>query len=450
MSALRMQLIDKLEAHHPRVGQADGAHRGHQDPARRRAGRPGGGHGGGDAATAATWPTAWSTRRCASAPRRRSSTSCCARSASRAATSSAWSRGVCWQRRSRCRRRGEDGEQADDQGLRLERHRRAGRHGLGARPRLQRPAALDAVIADSRIENGQPADRIGCIRNFRLRDGGVIRERLLALSDYDYQCTYAILESPMGVDNYVATLKLTPVTDGNRTFAEWSAEFDCAAGARARAVRADRQRRVPGRLRRAEAPFVGADRATAPVSRRVDAAGRPLDRDRRADRARLGGAARLQQPRRPGTPWSPRAGDRGRRARRPGRLRAQLHAEGRQPHPRAAARALRQRAHVAPTASSTRRVPLQRYVATVHAEAASPTATAPSGTGSRPSTTPRGRERELPTWSASGLRGRLRGPAPASCGGGAGAPAAGVPTARRWPPQGVVVDAATAAPRCCS
>ena len=31
----------------------------------------------------------------------------------------------------------------------------------------------------------------------------------------------------MGVDGYVATLRLTPVTDGDRTFAEWSAEFDC-------------------------------------------------------------------------------------------------------------------------------------------------------------------------------------------------------------------------------
>ena len=62
----------------------------------------------------------------------------------------------------------------------------------------------------------------------RLKDGGVIREQLLTLSDYDFQCTYSILESPMGVENYVATLKLTPVTDGNRTFAEWSAEFDCA------------------------------------------------------------------------------------------------------------------------------------------------------------------------------------------------------------------------------
>ncbi len=84
-------------------------------------------------------------------------------------------------------------------------------------------------VAESRIEGGLPADKVGCIRNFRLKDGGVIREQLLTLSDFDFQCSYSILESPMGVENYVATLKLTPVTDGNRTFAEWWAEFDCAA-----------------------------------------------------------------------------------------------------------------------------------------------------------------------------------------------------------------------------
>ena len=86
------------------------------------------------------------------------------------------------------------------------------------------------AIADSRIENNQPPDRVGCVRHFHLRDGGMIREKLLALSDYDYSCSYEILESPMGVDNYVATLKLMPVTDGNRCFAEWSAEFECAPG----------------------------------------------------------------------------------------------------------------------------------------------------------------------------------------------------------------------------
>jgi hypothetical protein len=86
------------------------------------------------------------------------------------------------------------------------------------------------LIAESRIEDGLPADRVGCIRSFEMRDGGRIRERLLALSDYDYTCTYAILASPMGVRDYVATLKLTPVTDGDRTFAEWSAEFECEPG----------------------------------------------------------------------------------------------------------------------------------------------------------------------------------------------------------------------------
>lgn len=86
------------------------------------------------------------------------------------------------------------------------------------------------AIADSRIENQEPSDRVGCIRHFHTRDGGLIRERLLALSDYDYSCSYEILESPMGVTNYVATLKLTPVTDGTRSFIEWSAEFDCDEG----------------------------------------------------------------------------------------------------------------------------------------------------------------------------------------------------------------------------
>lgn len=87
--------------------------------------------------------------------------------------------------------------------------------------------AWHPAIAESRIEQNHPSDKIGCVRNFSLKDGGKIRECLLALSDYDLSCTYSILESPMGVTDYVATLKLTPVTDGDRTFAEWSAEFDC-------------------------------------------------------------------------------------------------------------------------------------------------------------------------------------------------------------------------------
>ena len=83
-------------------------------------------------------------------------------------------------------------------------------------------------IRDSRIENAEPSDKVGCIRDFNLQNGDRIREQLLGLSDYDMFCTYAILESPMPLENYVATLRLTPITDGERTFAEWTAEFDCA------------------------------------------------------------------------------------------------------------------------------------------------------------------------------------------------------------------------------
>lgn len=88
--------------------------------------------------------------------------------------------------------------------------------------------AWTPFVAESRIEQNARADQVGCIRNFRLKDAGIIRERLLALSDYDMSYRYTILESPMGVEDYVATLSLTPVTDGNATFAEWQADFGCA------------------------------------------------------------------------------------------------------------------------------------------------------------------------------------------------------------------------------
>ena len=78
--------------------------------------------------------------------------------------------------------------------------------------------AWHPAVANSHIEGDQPSDKVGCIRNFNLKDGGNIREQLLTLSDATFTCTYSILESPMAVENYVATLRLTPVTDGNRTY----------------------------------------------------------------------------------------------------------------------------------------------------------------------------------------------------------------------------------------
>ena len=85
-------------------------------------------------------------------------------------------------------------------------------------------------IARSTIEGGRPSDSVGCIRSLTMADGVRVREQLLSLSDFDYSFSYAIVESGLNVTNYVAGLKLTPVTDANQTFAEWTAEFETAPG----------------------------------------------------------------------------------------------------------------------------------------------------------------------------------------------------------------------------
>jgi hypothetical protein len=84
-----------------------------------------------------------------------------------------------------------------------------------------------SVIARSRIEEGKAADQVGCVRDFYLQDGAHLRERLLAFSDADRSYTYNFETTPFDVQNYCATLRVTPVTDTNRSFVEWWTTFDC-------------------------------------------------------------------------------------------------------------------------------------------------------------------------------------------------------------------------------
>lgn len=87
------------------------------------------------------------------------------------------------------------------------------------------------LVGISQIEDNLPADAIGCVRNFQLSDGGAtIRERLLALSDVEHYCTYSILESPLPVSSYVATVRLRRITTTNQTFAEWHSTFETPVG----------------------------------------------------------------------------------------------------------------------------------------------------------------------------------------------------------------------------
>jgi uncharacterized membrane protein len=80
-------------------------------------------------------------------------------------------------------------------------------------------------IKESIVEDGQPSDQVGCVRRLTLADG-FVRERLLCLDDRNYVFTYEIIEGTLPVRGYVAGVRLHRVTEGNRTFGEWWADFE--------------------------------------------------------------------------------------------------------------------------------------------------------------------------------------------------------------------------------
>lgn len=86
------------------------------------------------------------------------------------------------------------------------------------------------AVADSHVERNLPSDRVGCVRRFHLTDGSELREQLLALSDADMAFSYCLLDTPVPLLNYVAHVRLAPVTDGDRTFWHWESRFDAPQG----------------------------------------------------------------------------------------------------------------------------------------------------------------------------------------------------------------------------
>lgn len=84
-------------------------------------------------------------------------------------------------------------------------------------------------MVESHIEDGKSATEVGCVRNFTLASGPKLRETLTALSDEEFLVSYAILETPQPISNHSATLQLRRVTDGDKTYAEWTSTFDAPA-----------------------------------------------------------------------------------------------------------------------------------------------------------------------------------------------------------------------------
>jgi hypothetical protein len=87
------------------------------------------------------------------------------------------------------------------------------------------------AISKSIIEGEGPSDRVGCVRRLTLGDG-FVRERLLCMDDRNHAFSYEIIEGTLPVRGYVAGVRLHRVTAGNRTFAEWWADFEVVGAER--------------------------------------------------------------------------------------------------------------------------------------------------------------------------------------------------------------------------
>jgi polyketide cyclase/dehydrase/lipid transport protein len=85
---------------------------------------------------------------------------------------------------------------------------------------------------ESHIEDGKSGDTVGAIRSVLYQERQ-IRQRLLAQSDVERFQTYEFCDQPsLPTTDFQATLRITPIVDGDRAFVEWWAIFDCDAGRR--------------------------------------------------------------------------------------------------------------------------------------------------------------------------------------------------------------------------
>jgi NADPH:quinone reductase-like Zn-dependent oxidoreductase len=81
------------------------------------------------------------------------------------------------------------------------------------------------AVSCSRMENDDAGDVVGGVRRFSLSGGAELREQLLSHSDREYTFAYCILDSPLPLFDYMSTVRLKPVTDGNQTFWDWRSQF---------------------------------------------------------------------------------------------------------------------------------------------------------------------------------------------------------------------------------
>jgi Polyketide cyclase / dehydrase and lipid transport len=85
-------------------------------------------------------------------------------------------------------------------------------------------------VAASAVEGGGASPLIGQERTITLRDGSIVRERLVALDDANRSYTYSVVASAMPISDHSSTVTLFPVTTNDRTFVTWTADFEVEEG----------------------------------------------------------------------------------------------------------------------------------------------------------------------------------------------------------------------------
>jgi hypothetical protein len=89
-------------------------------------------------------------------------------------------------------------------------------------------------VEDSHIEGDLPGTAVGGVRDFSM-GGSRTRQRLLAHSDADRYFSYegcnpfeiAVSGTTRTLLHYEGTLRITPIVEGDRAFAEWSSRYEC-------------------------------------------------------------------------------------------------------------------------------------------------------------------------------------------------------------------------------
>jgi len=83
-------------------------------------------------------------------------------------------------------------------------------------------------ITDMQMLDGVRSDVVSGIRSFRL-GGDEVREQLTLLSDSEHAMRYRILASALPVSNYHAGVRLHAISQGDRCFAVWTADWEASA-----------------------------------------------------------------------------------------------------------------------------------------------------------------------------------------------------------------------------